>query len=325
MPVISVIVPVFNVQDYLEQCIESILNQTFSDFELILIDDGSTDDSGKICEEYRKTDERVVFVKTDHCGAGGARNAGLEAARGSYISFVDGDDFVHPRYLEILYQTLQTSQSDIAVVAYEERREACLSDFTESEAVDTSFVVLSANELMSNLFRSSLLFMAVWGKLYKREIIGANRFNHYWTAEDVEFNSRVYPNAVHTAYINAPLYFWFVRGDSITHSKFSQNNIDGVEAYWQAYNNVRKFNPRYGGYALMRLYKGVLAQKYNTTSEYAGQVREVNRAIIKATRTDFLLNRYVSLGFKVSIMSFMYLPFTYNIYRYIMEQRHKRH
>lgn len=108
---ISVIVPVYNVEEYLPTCIESILNQTYKDLEILLIDDGSTDNSGKICDKYAKEDGRCIVVHQPNKGVSEARNTGLKHATGEYISFIDGDDYIHPQMLEILYNEIKKTSS----------------------------------------------------------------------------------------------------------------------------------------------------------------------------------------------------------------------
>ena len=118
MSEISIIVPVYNVDQYLENCIESILNQTFKDYELILIDDGSTDKSGEICDKYEKKDNRIKVIHKYNGGLSSARNAGLDLACGKYIGFVDSDDSIHPEMYEILYDLQQIYNADISVCSF---------------------------------------------------------------------------------------------------------------------------------------------------------------------------------------------------------------
>ena len=115
MPKISVIVPVYNVEKYLRKCIESILNQTFREFELILVDDGSTDSSGKICDEYALKDSRIKVIHKENGGASSARNAGLDVAKGEYIGFVDSDDWIEMDMYGELYRLIKENNTDISV------------------------------------------------------------------------------------------------------------------------------------------------------------------------------------------------------------------
>jgi len=121
---ISIIIPVYNVEDYLARCLESILFQSFKDFEVLLIDDGSTDGSGKICDAYAQNDTRIRVIHKVNGGVSSARNVGLNNANGQYISFVDSDDFVHPCFLEFLYNSIKSSKADISICDYEKRNDS---------------------------------------------------------------------------------------------------------------------------------------------------------------------------------------------------------
>ena len=115
---ISVIVPIYNVEEYLPTCIESILNQTYKDLEILLIDDGSTDNSGKICDEYAKQDKRCIVIHQQNKGVSATRNTGLNYATGKYISFVDGDDYIHPQMIEILYNEIRKGDFDFSMILH---------------------------------------------------------------------------------------------------------------------------------------------------------------------------------------------------------------
>ena len=112
---VSVIVPIYNVEEYINKCIDSILNQTFREFELILVDDGSTDNSGNICDTYKSIDNRVRVIHKDNGGLSDARNFGIEAATGEFLYFIDGDDFIHEDTLESMYNSIMKTNSDISV------------------------------------------------------------------------------------------------------------------------------------------------------------------------------------------------------------------
>ena len=118
MPKISIIIPIYNLEKYLDKCIKSILNQTFKDFELILVNDGSTDKSGVICDNYKKVDDRIVVIHKENGGTSSARNIGIDIARGKYIGFVDGDDYIHENMYYELYENLIKNNSDISICKF---------------------------------------------------------------------------------------------------------------------------------------------------------------------------------------------------------------
>lgn len=116
---ISVIIPIYNVEEYLEKCVNSVLNQTYSDLEIILVDDGSTDNSGKICDELKNKDNRIIVIHQENQGLSAARNAGIAKALGEYIAFVDSDDYIMEDMYETLYKNLEKTDADISICKYQ--------------------------------------------------------------------------------------------------------------------------------------------------------------------------------------------------------------
>ena len=177
MPTISVIVPVYNVEIYLHRCVDSILAQTFTDFELILVDDGSPDNCGAICDEYAKKDSRVRVIHKENGGQSSARNRAIEAAQGEWIHFVDSDDLIHPQMLEILYRAAQESGANISACSY-----------TEAEDVENSFfapypmppqytlAAVSEEKLMEYRDGKKGHYWIVVAKLLRKEIVERERF-----------------------------------------------------------------------------------------------------------------------------------------------------
>lgn len=181
MPEISVIVPVYKVEQYLEECINSLTKQTFSDIEIILVDDGSPDNCGNICEEYGKKDERIKVIHQKNMGLSCARNAGIDVSKGNYICFVDSDDFVSPQYCEILYQLLHNTDYDFSVCG------TCRFNDGEMpvpiQGDNVSYVLKNTELLQEQLKRKSEF--GVWNKLYKKSIFEQIRFEPQRLHEDV--------------------------------------------------------------------------------------------------------------------------------------------
>ena len=164
---ISVIVPVYNVERYLRRCVDSILHQTYQDLEVLLVDDGSTDASGAICDEYAAQEERVTAVHQKNGGLSAARNAGLERAQGTYLCFVDSDDFLDSRMLETLCRDLQEQDADVAVVGFrmfEREEELAPAELT------VPVQCMTGREAIRSTLVSDELGDFAWNKLYKREL-----------------------------------------------------------------------------------------------------------------------------------------------------------
>lgn len=171
MPAVSVILPVYNVAPWLPPCLESIAAQTFRDYQLILVDDGSTDESGSLCDEWAARDPQCLVIHQKNKGLSGARNAGLEKAVGEYIAFVDTDDLILPRYLELLYNACLTTGAKMSICAVEDVSE---EGTPLSQPVLTSPIqagVFSGKELLETFYTpQSTYYTVAWNKLYHRSL-----------------------------------------------------------------------------------------------------------------------------------------------------------
>lgn len=238
MPEISIIVPVYQVEQYLEKCVDSILNQTFSDFELILVDDGSKDRSPEICEEYAKRDTRVKVIHKENGGLSDARNAGLEIATGKYIGFVDSDDYIAADMYEMLYQNLQTYQADMAAVE--------MMDIYEGRAIKKKYEqpleVFDQKAAIQAVLDGRALYAYATNKLYKKELFQTVRYPVGKTVEDAYIIIDLLVQCQKIVVINQQKYFYLRRLDSITGQQFSKKNFDVIEA-WQ--KNKQKVDPLY--------------------------------------------------------------------------------
>ena len=183
---ISVIIPVYNTQDYIEHCVRSVLSQTYSDLQVILVDDGSPDDSGRIIDAIE--DPRVLVIHQENGGLSAARNTGLDNATGEYIGFIDGDDFVEPDMFETLLGAMDSAQADIAQCGY------IADDLTvgEFDRGDGKIRVFDRDDAILSLVRNDVFEQVVWNKLYKREVIGDIRFHVGKFHEDEFFSWRVF-------------------------------------------------------------------------------------------------------------------------------------
>ena len=210
---VSVIVPIYNVEDYLRPCIESIQNQTYSDLEIILVDDGSPDNSGKICDEYAAKDARIRVLHNQNGGAARARNAGIEAATGEYISFVDGDDSIKDTMIEELLTNLHATGSDISVGG---RISLCGEHTLTSKDLPPSEVHIipfpqAAQYVMQTKFHSA----APWGRVFRRSMLEDIRFNPtHLCYEDYPYSVRLFLKAKKVCYTDRALYNYTYRENS---------------------------------------------------------------------------------------------------------------
>ena len=229
MAEVSIIVPVYQVEKYIRQCVDSILAQTFTDFELILVDDGSKDRSGEICDEYAGMDERVKVVHKENGGLSDARNRGMDQAVGKYFMFVDSDDYIAPTMIESLYSSILCENADIA---------ACNFLFTFDNARKNNFSTEVKAEVLTgaDIFyyrkneRNYGIWTVAWNKLYKRDTFGNVRFRFGKYHEDEFWANDIYQMDIKVVTIPESLYYYRQREDSIMGKKNIARDFDIVEA-----------------------------------------------------------------------------------------------
>lgn len=233
MPEISVIVPVYKVEKYIVECIESILNQTFSKFELILIDDGSPDNCGKICDQYAEIDERVIVIHQHNAGVSYARNVGLDICRGKYITFIDSDDMVNQFYLEYLYDNAIESKADIVVCGTKEFKDT--KDFKCREQLldDNQRIFLcSGNEAVLSIYSEKRGRMRTepWAKLYAKYLFNNVRFPVGMRYEDYAIVPILMQKSELVIWTDVQLYGYRQRDDSFMHKHFSLDCYEELKA-----------------------------------------------------------------------------------------------
>lgn len=225
-PCISVIVPVYKVEKYLKACIDSILAQTYRDFELILVDDGSPDNCGKICDEYARRDDRIIVIHQENQGQAGARNTALDIAKGEFVTFIDSDDIVNDQYLEKLLDAMR-DDTDITVCKFHHfERTGELSMHDEDRA---SYKNYNGESIAIAIFNGEIS-AGPCGKLYRTGVINDTRFPVGRIHEDVVFTPIVCYLAKKAICINEKLYYYRQHNSSTIHSGFSIKRYDAIWA-----------------------------------------------------------------------------------------------
>ncbi len=234
-PLITVIIPVYNVEEYLNRCICSVINQSYKFLEIILVDDGSLDNSGRFCDEYACIDDRIKVVHKDNGGLSSARNYGLDIANGDYVSFIDSDDYVSPYYIETMLLALQETGADI-----------CISSFIKGYA--STYEFKDGKGYNAKTFSSEECLMqwhskyrknetVAWAKLYRRNVFENVRFPEGKTHEDIYTTHILINNARKICFIGNKLYYYFQRKGSIVNTKSFGRIVDNCDAmkcrmYW---------------------------------------------------------------------------------------------
>lgn len=247
-PVISIIVPVYNVEKYLCRCIDSILEQTIKNYELILVDDGSTDNSGKICDDYQKKKEQIVVIHKENGGLSSARNAGIDIATGEYFGFVDGDDFIDNDMYEFLYNNIIKEEAEISVCGSFD----CY-DGKISKILPPYYKVMNQEDAIKSILDGKIAGASACNKLYKREIFNDIRYPIGKTSEDAFIIIELLMKCNKIVISSKQKYYYFHRENSITTCRFTKAQFDVIEAYSNNYKLVCKYYPRIQNIALERL------------------------------------------------------------------------
>lgn len=236
---ISVIVPVFNVEQYVSKCIDSILKQNYSNLEIILVDDGSTDSSGKICDDYASKFEEIKTFHKTNGGLSSARNYGLKKATGKYIGFVDSDDTISPLMYERLMDNLQKTNSDISICG----RYYVFLDHKPKVRYkeEKKLVKMNSKDAIKKMNSFNSFDMAAWDKLYKRELFENIKFPENKLSEDYFIMYKLFLKSNYICYTPEPLYNYMQRENSISHT--SNINFDFIQASKEQMINVEKIYP----------------------------------------------------------------------------------
>lgn len=226
MPKISIIVPVYNMEQFLGRCLDSILSQTFQDFEVLLVNDGSTDNSGQICREYARKDPRIVLIDKENGGLSSARNSGLDAAKAEYVGFVDSDDHIAPDMYQFLYQNLVKHDADISICSFYFKYEDGRICHAKPGGVCRC---MNNEEAIRTLLGRKHFENYVWDKLYKKVLFDGIRFPENELYEDIAVTYRLLDSSKTVIYESEPKYYYVQRPGSIVNSGFSANKLQFVE------------------------------------------------------------------------------------------------
>ncbi len=306
-PLISVIIPVYKVEKYLKRCVDSVINQSYKNLEIILVDDGSPDKCGDICDEYKKNDSRVVVIHKKNGGLSDARNFGLDIAKGEYIMFVDSDDWIHHEMVDRLYNGIVSENAQISISNFvltskeNEPFELC---------TNSSFSSYEKEDFLNNFFWSnlSICVTACW-KLYKKQLFENIRYPKGKLIEDVMTTPRLISVADRIAFTPEIMYFYFQHEESIMHNSDFEIHEKEVESFVFCLEEVLKSN-FFESYV-----KGIPRLLLAISEEYAYLVKN-NKSRKKIKKYSSLAKKYVKLGKKLGRK---YYSMTIGNYPYVFE------
>lgn len=223
---ISVIVPIYGVEEFLDNCVNSIFNQTYSNIEIILVDDGSLDNCGNMCDEYSKKDSRVKVIHKENGGLSDARNAGIDIASGQFITFIDSDDYYSRDAIEYMYQVLVNNDADISIGTLKKTK--ALDDCSRNE--NCKHFLYNNSEAIKEMLYANHYSTAAPAKLYRRELFEGVRYPYRKFSEDLFTTYKLLYKAKRVVYGEQIIYYYYRRTGSITASKFTTKQYDVVEA-----------------------------------------------------------------------------------------------
>ncbi len=275
---ISIVVPIYNVELYLRRCVNSLINQTYKKIEIILVDDGSTDRCGEICDEYAKTDNRVRVIHKTNGGLSEARNEGIEISTGDYIMFVDSDDWVVPQTCELLARCIEKYKVDVVSFGMQ-----LVSDnrTLEIRRVNTARFILSNEAVLSMVYRpkDEGLFNYVCNKIFRRSLFESIRFPIGMLFEDQDVTYKLFHKSKSVYAVDDILYNYYQRGDSIMSNYYLPRGLhDRISIWLKRYSFLCKFYPDYSkyqlAYVLGEIYIALI--KLRKIPEYAAFVRSID-------------------------------------------------
>lgn len=233
---ISIIIPVYKVEKYLEKCIQSVINQTYENLQIILVDDGSPDNCGKICDEYAKKDHRIEVIHKSNGGLSDARNKGLEIAKGEYIGFVDSDDYIEADMYEVLYNLLKQYNADVSICNF----------YTVSQGkiaiknVDSGIKEYTRIEILKEILLDNNIQSYAWNKLYKKELFDEIKYPVGKKYEDIGTTFYLLEKCNKVVVTGKPEYYYINRQDSIVNNVTETTITDYIELIMQRYDYIEE-------------------------------------------------------------------------------------
>ncbi|WP_148630488.1 glycosyltransferase [Bacillus sp. E214] len=307
-PKMSIVVPVYNVEKYLDKCIQSLIDQTYKDIEIILVNDGSPDNCPQICESYEKRDPRVITIHKENGGLSDARNAGLKTATGEYILFVDSDDFIELNTCEMFVKVISNKRPDIIVGNAKRIEENHTSPMCHN--VNNNGQILTGEDYLKRELKKGNMYMAAWLNLYKRDFLIINNleFEVGLLHEDEHFTPRAFLKAKKVLGTDITFYNYLIRAGSITNQK---GKIKNAEHIIKICKELERLYSEIKDNELKSLLNDNLVQKYLNTFQVAGLHRKQYKYLVDK---NFLKRNAYTKRTKLKVVI---LTFSKHLYYYL--------
>lgn len=315
-PKISIIIPSYNEEKYISRCLDSVLNQTFSDFEILCVDDGSTDNTFKIIKDYSEHDGRIIPLENPDKGVSAARNFGIKNAKGDYIGFVDSDDFIQPQMYEFLYKAVTENSSDFSVCRYKKTSEFSeeFFEYKTDNFYPENFISLFDNEFNKN---NELIFSGVWTKLIKKSFLKEIRFENFKIGEDTVFNSKLCSKDYKAVFVDAELYNYFINTESVSFTElWNEKWFDLLQTRFLSYDILKNKNLLLSSFYLEKGMKFLLSYRFNLKdSPNEKKLKRIINDYFKKYCLSFMKCKNISFKNKIFIPIFFLFPFLYKLFR----------
>ena len=316
-PQISIIVPIYNTESTLIAALDSIRRQSFANFECILVDDGSTDNSGALCDSYAAEDGRFKVIHRENTGPYGARNVGLEASKGEYIGFFDSDDTAHPDLFRNMLDCITSTQSDWVAVQYFRARSQD-SSFPKQRPFECKEMNREQTfEYWFKTSKSAVMWM-LWNKLYSRKAIGDLRFENIVPGGDQDFNFRFGLKSRKCAVLNQVLYNWVIRDGSITRRKGKPEEVyekhTNLKSVFEFLKYSDPMSEKEKGYLYTKIIQGIITCRAVASKVHDRETLCSLKSIRSVTEPLFRKNSTIKIKEKTQLLCLLYLPFLYNLY-----------
>ena len=314
---ISVIVPVYNVEQYLERCVDSIINQTYTNLEIILVNDGSTDNSGKLCDELAKKDERIRVIHKENGGLSDARNRGIDESESDLVGFIDSDDYIDSDMYEVLLKNLNDTDADLSMCALYD----VYNNTPEAQVTNKETWKLSSEQAIRMVMEAKILSVTAVNKLYRKSLFTDLKFEVGKIAEDAFIMIKLLDKCEKIVATNEKKYYYVHRENSITTQKFSTKFLNVIEAYEQNSNIILEKYPKLKDVAQTRMnwaYFYVLDRLLLDDNYNDKELENKLISYLKNHRKDILNDPLFTKGRKIG---FIALLLNRNLYRKLIEKR----
>ena len=305
---VSVVVPIYNLEKYLEKCIKSLLCQTYTNLEILLVDDGSKDASGEICDRYGALDERIRVIHQVNAGAAAARNAALDVCKGEYITFVDGDDYIDENFIQVLVGTLEKNAAQISICGWQDVYE---STIVEEQPLVGEEVLYNTRQALENMLYQRQFDTAMWSKLYRRELFEGIRFPVGNLYEDIAIIYKVFCRAETVSYVDYKGYFYLLREQGTTLQAFKPGKMDLIDVVDEMVEYLLPGYPEIRSAVLCKYVRAnfhIYLQIPPEKTAYSAEKKRIEENI-KAYRREVLGDKNAQKGTKVALLcSYISLP-----------------